>query len=1267
MKKMLKKALAVLIAAMMIFTALPFMSGDFSNLSASAAEYSSGEIIELGSYPQSRVTDESLIAALNSCNLSWQSLGSLSGSGELGSMSENSTMKYADTEYNSQKYRAVTFSQYRPELTYRTAVEKNSSQDENGYYTNTVYWFAFEPLKWRIIDSRQGLAVSESLVDSRAYAEYVYRIDNLNGDFGDDYFADADGETAANDYAAASVREWLNGEFFDTAFTSAEKEKILTAKLGSEIFDKVFLPSYDEISALSDSDRAASGTDYAKAMGLYSADGNSFWWLRTPGAYSYTACRVSDSGSVDSYGNSVDFTNFGVRPAIKLEGGEGGAYVASFDYGDQGVTEIWFVAGEAVTAPDAPEKEGYEFAGWIDAETGEAMPAVMPSANVTYKPNWKPADGVAYTVETYTMNLDGVSYSMTSAVCYGTTGETVSAEANEKEGFTLDADLSVLSASLSADGTTVLKVYYSRNKYSVSINGAAEEYYFGEEITLTPPTASEGRVFSHWEDQNGEKVYSPFTVPAAATVITPVFKAQTFELTFIFDGEVYKNGQYECGAEITAPDAPEKEGFTFIGWTETEGSDVTAEIPQFMPAANLTYYAFFEKIEFTVTWVIDKTSTEETYVCGQTLTAPQVPEKTGYTFAGWEPQIPDSMPAENMTFTAKWTASEENTLTFKTEILKQDSESGEWIVTDTVAPGDAVKARVYIDTNYYTNAGNVMFFYDKSFFTDSYFESTSLSLSLNPDPLSSTYNATGSFAKIPSSNGVLSKMVAFGYVTQEFIDEHQAFTGLYQFQPSTSRMLNGEYWFAEFDLQVREDATGTGDFFVELGTVQNAAERPKAYVNVPLNTEGGLSADSESMYLLNINTVITSNPVSIAQATASYSLRSRSMAAAAASDKLSLSDSETELEYSWVFFENKTYTPAIYLKYGNEPFDAQKELEITYENNGNVGNASVYLSGVNRFEGMAELGFVISDEEFPVQVKNLKASGEMHKIALTWDASAAKYNVYRKAENEAYALIASTASNSYTDAAVQVGKTYFYYVTAAGAYGVESDASNEVSAAAYADTQAPGNVTMNSASGSVLSGTVTFTASATDNDGLAKAVYSYSADGGQTWIFMGEATDSNFSCTFDTTAVSASSIKVRVIFVDASGNQSEPFVSDFTVSNAPSFTMVIRNPSTTTIKYGDAIILHADVTGSLPAGAMIKWTADNGCFDMEVSADGRTCKISPKSSGETIFTATVVDAGGKALSSDSQNMTSKAGFFQKIAAFFKKIFGLTKTYTEGLF
>lgn len=109
---------------------------------------------------------------------------------------------------------------------------------------------------------------------------------------------------------------------------------------------------------------------------------------------------------------------------------------------------------------------------------------------------------------------------------------------------------------------------------------------------------------------------------------------------------------------------------------------------------------------------------------------------------------------------------------------------------------------------------------------------------------------------------------------------------------------------------------------------------------------------------------------------------------------------------------------------------------------------------------------------------------------------------------------------------------------------------------------------------------------------------------------------------------------------------------------------IIPTPSESKISYGDSIILHAD-TENVPEGGYVVWTSSNNNFAMSVSEDGTTCKISPQSSGSTTFTATIYDADGNAISTDEQTMTSKAGFFDKIIAFFKKLFGLTKTIAQA--
>ena len=106
---------------------------------------------------------------------------------------------------------------------------------------------------------------------------------------------------------------------------------------------------------------------------------------------------------------------------------------------------------------------------------------------------------------------------------------------------------------------------------------------------------------------------------------------------------------------------------------------------------------------------------------------------------------------------------------------------------------------------------------------------------------------------------------------------------------------------------------------------------------------------------------------------------------------------------------------------------------------------------------------------------------------------------------------------------------------------------------------------------------------------------------------------------------------------------------------------VILTPSTTEIAFLDSIILHVD-TSKIPEGGHVEWTASNGNFEMKVPKKALTCQITSVKNGDTVITATIYDADGNAILYDEQVMTSKAGLFDKIIGFFKKLFGFTKLY-----
>ena len=106
----------------------------------------------------------------------------------------------------------------------------------------------------------------------------------------------------------------------------------------------------------------------------------------------------------------------------------------------------------------------------------------------------------------------------------------------------------------------------------------------------------------------------------------------------------------------------------------------------------------------------------------------------------------------------------------------------------------------------------------------------------------------------------------------------------------------------------------------------------------------------------------------------------------------------------------------------------------------------------------------------------------------------------------------------------------------------------------------------------------------------------------------------------------------------------------------------IQTPSTTTIRHKDGIILHANVEGTAPDGCYVEWTSSNNNFKETVQDDGNELKIISDKNGYTTFTATLYDADGNILATDTVEMRSKAGFFDKIGSFFRGLFGGTKVH-----
>ena len=172
-----------------------------------------------------------------------------------------------------------------------------------------------EPVEWQVLSVENGraLLISRYALDAKPYnTNWIRRT-----------------------WEGCSLRKWLNGEFFDSAFSPAEQERILTVtnknpdhpvtriKGGNDTEDRVFLLTIDEADARfpTDESRRCRATAYAKARGTYlnEYNGSSWYWLRSRGAYSMTASLVLFSGYVNTVGYGVNNSGGYVRPVVWLD------------------------------------------------------------------------------------------------------------------------------------------------------------------------------------------------------------------------------------------------------------------------------------------------------------------------------------------------------------------------------------------------------------------------------------------------------------------------------------------------------------------------------------------------------------------------------------------------------------------------------------------------------------------------------------------------------------------------------------------------------------------------------------------------------------------------------------------------------------------------------------------------------------------------------------------------------------------------------------
>ena len=338
-----------------------------------------------------------------------------------------------------------------------------------------------------------------------------------------------------------------------------------------------------------------------------------------------------------------------------------------------------YTYGVGATLPTAGDMTytGHTFKGWYDNEnlTGSPVTAIgdTETGNKEYWAKW---EANTYTV---TLNAGGgtINNGNVTGYTYGVgatlpTAGDMTYTGHTFKGWYDNENLTGSPVTAIGDTETGNKEYWAKweaNTYTVTLNagggtinnGNVTGYTYGVGATL--PTAGDmtytGHTFKGWYD-NENLTGSPVTAIGNTETGNKEYWAK-WEINQYTVTVKPENGKADItitqdyGTAITAPADPTREGYQFNGWDKA--------FPTTMPAENLTITAKWKVNSYTITF--DTTGGSEiapiTQDYGTAIVAPADPTREGYTFIGWDMEIPTTMPAENITLKARWKDSEKPT------------------------------------------------------------------------------------------------------------------------------------------------------------------------------------------------------------------------------------------------------------------------------------------------------------------------------------------------------------------------------------------------------------------------------------------------------------------------------------------------------------------------------------------------------------------------------------------------------------------------------
>jgi hypothetical protein len=285
--------------------------------------------------------------------------------------------------------------------------------------------------------------------------------------------------------------------------------------------------------------------------------------------------------------------------------------------------------GTVVPTPEVPAKEGYNFSGW-----GE-VPETMPAKDITLTGSYTINKDLKYNL---IYMVDGIEY---KRVTFSFGDVIVLEDEPVKEGHTFSGWSEVPETMPMHDVTVTGS--FTANSYTLTymLDGEVfrtETVVFGTAITEPEVPVKEGYTFSGWSEM-------PETMLAKDVTVIGSYTINSYTLTYMVDGDIYKTYELEYGASITAEAEPTKEGHTFSGWSE---------VPETMPAEDVTVTGTYIVNVYKAIYILDgEIFKTENVAYGNEIPLPEVPEKDGYIFTGWE-NVPETMPAYDIVLMGKY-------------------------------------------------------------------------------------------------------------------------------------------------------------------------------------------------------------------------------------------------------------------------------------------------------------------------------------------------------------------------------------------------------------------------------------------------------------------------------------------------------------------------------------------------------------------------------------------------------------------------------------